>query len=128
MKKLLLLFLMLFTFSGFAQDKQFIKNYNSAILINADGSNSDWQVLDTRLIFNYGGDNTKIKMYANSKVFNFTRIGETTKGTTPGGMKHYNLKLMDDETGETVLLQMFVDEKYGCRFVDNNGDMLQLSN
>lgn len=129
MKKLILLILLFFTFFAHSQEKQqFVKSYTIAMFINSAGEKTEWKNLETRIFFNYGNKNDKVKFYIANNVLNFTQIAETKYDKTKNGLEYAELHLLDDKSGEEIYLQVFKEEIYGVRFIDLNFSVMQLAN
>ena len=58
-----------------AQKEQIVKDYNYAY------SQGEYKEVKTRFFFNYGGDNTKVRIYIGDKQFNLTQIGANITST-----------------------------------------------
>lgn len=112
MKKLILIVALLFSLTMSAQKEQIVKDYNYAY------SQGEYKEVKTRFFFNYGGDNSKVRVYIGDKVFNLTQIGATKEGETESRIKYQLLILLDNETLEKLYLQYFETDSIRIIFND----------
>ena len=120
MKKLILIITLLFSLTISAQKEQIVKDYNFAY------SQGEYREVKTRFFFNYGGDNSKVKIYIGDKAFNLTQIGATEEGETDSKIKYQLLKLLDNKTLEEIYLQYF--EIDSVRIVFDGGITIEFLN
>lgn len=127
MKKLILLLLLVFSLNTFAQKQQVTRDYSIALTVSSSGVKSDWFAVKTRILFNYGNESDKVKLFLENDAFLLTQISETVEGTTTSGMGYYQLE-MKDSTGEKIYIQVFKDEKYGVRLIFQDFSTVQVAN
>ena len=127
MKKLLLVLLLMCSLTAFTQKQQFIRDYYSAINISSEGIKGEWNEFDTRIFFNYGNQNDKVKVYLGNTPYLLTQVGVTTRGTTKSGFAYTQL-ILEDHLGERMYMQIFDDEQFGVRFIFKNGSIIQITN
>ena len=114
MKKLILLTLLVCSLSMSAQ--QFTRQYNWG-LTTRDAVKGEWYPTDVLAYFNYNNDTTKMKFNINGEGFNMTQNGVTTRETTKSGYVYQKLDMTDDETGESVIIELYDNVEYGVRMV-----------
>lgn len=130
MKKLILLLTLLLSFLGSAQEgtrsaseddkRQFVVNYTTAFL----STTKETQKTDSRVFYNYGGVAHKIKMYVNTRVYNYSQISGTRNGETE---RIKVLDLLNDETGEEVQISVYLDEELKVKILFNDGSYVILT-
>lgn len=131
MKKLLLILTLLFTLTSFSQESdktQFTKNYSRAQFTNEQGEEGKWYNIQTRIIFNYTNDPSKIKMFLGNETFNFTQVEDTLLKSFPNEVKYYELHCKDDLTSEDVYIYYCIEQSYGVFISDGTGRVLWLFN
>lgn len=123
--------LFLFSLGSYSQDqdkRQFVKEYNYARSIDSLGVKSEWIKVDCRVFFNYGNNPSKLKIYINNSVDEFSQISETRTGKTSKGYEYYELHLLNNRIGEEIFLFFFLDERFGIQLMDFNKNILELNN
>jgi hypothetical protein len=126
MKKLILLTLLMFSFSMSAQ--QFV-NYYYWGQMTKDGVKGNWFTTNVKAYFNYGNDTTKMYFDVNGSPFKMTQVGGTTKETV-GGLAFQKMSMIDDATGESATVELFDDVRYGVMILFNEegaGNALQFA-
>lgn len=108
MKKLILLLTLLLSLTVSAQSegravkKQFTKNYIEVFT----STTNKWNKCDIRVLYNYGGDESKIKIITETTTRILTQFVETERKVTSDGDEYFEL-MTKDETGKVVILQYF---------------------
>ena len=125
MKKLLIIALLFIGMMGFAQKAQIVEDYYQCMTISPTNVKSEWKELKSRFIFNYGGNESIVKVFIGNKVFQFEQQGVTEKGKTESGMTYQLISLFDVDTFEEVYIQVFDDQRYGVRVLLNDNSMIQ---
>ena len=127
MKKLVLILLLMFSLEAVSQNRQIVKDYSVALSTSSEGVKGEWIEIHTRIFFNYGGQNDKVKIYLGNQYFTYTQIDRTETARTEGGFLYQKLYLIGSE-GETMLLQVFEDEEFGVRFIFKDFSTVQVTN
>ena len=123
MKKLILIVVLLFSLTVSAQVQQTFKDYSNALITEREVT-QEWLKLDSRIFFNYGGDEKRVKIFIGNFVETYVVDGYQ-EGVTEGGFEYLAVGLSSAK-GETVLMQIFKDVKYGVRIFFNEHTYIQI--
>ena len=105
MKKLLLLAMLLFGTMTFAQDT-FVRKYTS-MMATRNNVEEPVKAADLTVVFNPNG-NKGIKFYYGSgETTEYLQVSDLTEGTTTGGYKYQLIKIINQEKGYELTLQLF---------------------
>ena len=130
MKKILLVVLILITFTTFSQEsKQIMESYTIAKYYDSDANSTDWnEVYEIRIFFNYSGDENIIKIYMAGGVRIFENISSPKRGETSNGKKHKLYDLSNTIDGTKIKLCYYDNKELGVMIIFENNTALQLSN
>ncbi len=130
MKKILLVVLMLMTFTTFSQEsKQIMESYTIAKYYDSDANSTDWNEVDEiRIFFNYSGDENIIKIYMAGGVRIFENISSPKRGETSNGKKYKLYDLSNTIDGTKIKLCYYDNKELGVMIIFENNTALQLSN
>ena len=122
MKQLIFFICCLFFLGANAQTT---KTYSYAKFFKSN-KQTDWIELEkpAKIIYNY----SKITLIFAGETDNFTSFGAIKVLESKNGIKCRQYTLINDKTGEEMILNVFLEEKYGVMFVDIKNDVLQLIN
>lgn len=128
MKKFLSLILLLLvtttlTFCSSANFKNTKADYSIA-LITENGVKYGWVEIPSTFTFTKG----KVKVKIGNSHFNFTQISKIMRGKTTSGYKYDYVVLKNDVDGTEVTLQVFNEEYFGIRLVEDSNNSIQFSN
>ncbi len=126
MKKLLLGLILFLSLSMSAQRAQFIENYERVTVMDSTQTVLKSALIPTRVFFNYAGNNDKIKIYFNDKVYLLTQEYPTEFGETEAH-EQFQAFIVYDESCNLLLLQYFIADGL-IRIIDEEGMTLQLEN
>lgn len=105
MKKLLLLSMLLFGTTSFAQET-FILKYTSFIT-KEDNVIQPERFMNVTVVFNEKKTTDVVLYYDSGATIRYNTYGGTEKVTTKGGEKTQTVKALDSADGKEVLLQLF---------------------
>ena len=105
MKKLLLLSMLLFGTTSFAQET-FILKYTSFIT-KEDNVIQPERFMNVTVVFNEKKTTDVVLYYDSGATIRYNTYGGTEKVTTKGGEKTQTIKALDSADGKEVLLQLF---------------------
>lgn len=105
MKKLLLLAMLLFVTTSFAQET-FILKYTSFIT-KEDNVIQPERFMNVTVVFNEKKTTDVVLYYDSGATIRYNTYGGTEKVTTKGGEKTQTVKALDSADGKEVLLQLF---------------------
>lgn len=123
MKKTLLLFLLIFSVTIFAQseNKQFVKSF-SKVFVKENDKEQDKEI-DVRVtfIFNYGGG-TDLKEYFNDKTHIYKRISNVEKDKTKDNIEYQFMKVLD-ESGNEMAVVLYENGVLVLNYLDEKGEL-----
>lgn len=105
MKKLLLLAMLLFVTTSFAQET-FILKYTSFIT-KEDNVIQPERFMNVTVVFNEKKTTDVVLYYDSGATIRYNTYGGTEKVTTKSGEKTQTIKALDSADGKEVLLQLF---------------------
>ena len=126
MKKLILIVVLLFSLIVSGQKKQqTFQDFTKAQITEREVT-GEWINIKSRIFFNYGGDENKVKIYVGNLVDTYT-IDSMHEDVTVGGFKYLAVFLSSAEN-KLVLMQIFEDTDYGVRIFFDANNYVQIVN
>lgn len=125
MKKLILIVVLLFSLTVSAQEQQTFQDFTKAQITEREVTGECINV-KSRIFFNYGGDENKVKIYIGNLVDTYT-IDSVHEDITVGGFKYLAVFLSSAEN-KLVLMQIFEDTDYGVRIFFDANNYVQITN
>ena len=126
MRKLILIVVLLFSITISAQEKQQTFQDFTKAQITERGVTGEWINVKSRIFFNYGGDENKVKIYIGNLVDTYV-IDSMHEDVTVGGFKYLAVFLSSAEN-KLVLMQIFEDTNYGIRIFFDANNYVQITN
>jgi hypothetical protein len=111
MKKIIILIIVLIvSFTVSAQEDTFTKRYTSMIAIKNNVAEEETSA-DLTVVFNYQGQKVIKFYYGSGTIKVLSQISKVEEGKTKSGQEFQLIKVLDNDSGEEFSLQFFGKEK-----------------
>ncbi len=123
MKKLFLMLALMLTMCTFAQVQE--RHQYSTVSLTENGK-TQTNAGDCTIYVNYENKPVIKLLFANGGYMYYDCVSQVSEGATANGTQYWYGQYKERGKDNMVIIQLFKDESYGIRFIDAQGNMVQI--